>query len=632
MSIESPLIQRQRQEMIAKRIKETKELEREYSKEICQLKREYEEQKERQKEYMEVIETYKMLVSEIEELKQKRNEVIAAREKAEIDMENERIYLEKYNEEMKQKKIQFDIFMKQKGKEAFEYLRKMKETKDKLEEEIHRYQKKKQTKEIADENSKQIVEYYRQKEMEERLKWQNQPESTTDVLYKIAAPYHNNGNKIDYSTTNFHNVVVSKHKDMNDPYLNVTAFDKAKDESEQNIKRRAEKEKKIKDFNKQTEANYKEIIRQKRAKENLDRLNEEMKKMALAKMKCKNKSNKVNMDQNLANANSLNKKSDFLMNKLLSQQGKNLKKILNPNEANLVDPNEISNADENSLHEFYKDDSDVEEKGDEILYKRLPEDDEKENEPIKNYKFYYHEPIERDTKPIKQKISRASPVDLPSYQRSEYQEEVNVIHREPKVTIVSQVKNSMRAEQEAAIENSSMIDSSTFSVLDILNLSKKPGAKSSLDQSKGKKNISVTKFSSLGNKKNTGGFLNIGAEIEKSEKRDEEKERRKAEYALNLEKEIKKQNEKNEIPLKENEKTEEKRPQINPFGSKNILNKGKGMDIAPIMENPEEENVKEEKKKVSKDSKWRMNKQELFERKQKMLKDKSNINKVALPA
>ena len=109
LNIEAPLLERQRKQIIAKRIKETNQLQRDYEREICQLKKEYDEQKAKQEEYLAVIETYKLLIKEIEEIKQKKNEIIAAREKAEIDLENERIYLEKYNEEMKQKKIQFDL-------------------------------------------------------------------------------------------------------------------------------------------------------------------------------------------------------------------------------------------------------------------------------------------------------------------------------------------------------------------------------------------------------------------------------------------------------------------------------------------------------------------------------------------
>ena len=86
---------------------------------------------------------YKNLIKEIETLQKQKEDFIKNRQQAQIDKEKERILMEEYNEKMKQKKAQFDIFMKQKGKEAFEYLKKMNDLKKQFEEEIHRYEKKK---------------------------------------------------------------------------------------------------------------------------------------------------------------------------------------------------------------------------------------------------------------------------------------------------------------------------------------------------------------------------------------------------------------------------------------------------------------------------------------------------------
>ena len=118
-------VQMAKQEQRINRIREAKDLEREWSKEILDLYKQYQLQRQKQEEYLEIIEMYKNLIKEIDCLQKTREQIIKSREQAEIDKEREKLLMEEYSEKMKQKQIQFNIFMKQKGKEAFDYLKKM---------------------------------------------------------------------------------------------------------------------------------------------------------------------------------------------------------------------------------------------------------------------------------------------------------------------------------------------------------------------------------------------------------------------------------------------------------------------------------------------------------------------------
>jgi len=157
-------VQLAKQEQRINRIREAKDLEREWSKEILDLYKQYQLQRQKQEEYLEIIEMYKNLIKEIDCLQKTREQIIKSREQAEIDKEREKILMEEYSEKMKQKQIQFNIFMKQKGKEAFDYLKKMNNLKKELEEEIHRYEKKKKVKNEENIKSKEIIDKYREEE------------------------------------------------------------------------------------------------------------------------------------------------------------------------------------------------------------------------------------------------------------------------------------------------------------------------------------------------------------------------------------------------------------------------------------------------------------------------------------
>ena len=605
-------VQLAKQEQRINRIREAKDLEREWSKEMIDLYKQYQLQRQKQEEYLEIIEMYKNLIKEIETLQKQKEEFIKNRQQAQIDKEKERILMEEYNEKMKQKKAQFDIFMKQKGKEAFEYLKKMNEIKKQFEEEIHRYEKKKKVKENETLKSKEIIDKFREEEEKKKYEeMQNYNEGTMNVLYKITTPFHNNGNKIDYSTTRFHNIVVMKHEENLDKELNMNAFQKAEIEREKSAERKKLKEKKLKEFQENEEKNFKELIRKQKAKENLERLNAEFDRLNQEKKKNKkNLSGKINLNANLNNAKSNDKRSEFYLNKLLEKEQSNRLKVLRnqgcPSE--LVQNMNNSTANEDSMRQFYEEES-ILNQNDDYLTRQMKEYN-KELEKI-NEKFFYEEPISRDPKPLKDKLNRVNPIDINAYTKSINNDEYYVVHKEPLVQMSTFKKKlatnaSVRESQllDSSIINNQSQDISRFSIIDMLNISKKD---INLDNNKEKENKKVVKdFMSkinAGNKKKSvlepimetkGGVADVSQ--------------------WNIEEEV-------------------DGPQSSSLGrrksvkdNKNNINKKEEIKKDDDKEDKKEDK-KEEKKEEKKDDKWKYSKDELFERKKKMLKDKSNFQK-----
>ena len=597
-------IQMAKQEQRVNRIREAKELEREWSKEMIDLYKQYQLQRQKQEEYLEIIEMYKNLIKEIETLQKQKEEFIKNRQQAQIDKEKERILMEEYNEKMKQKKAQFDIFMKQKGKEAFEYLKKMNEIKKQFEEEIHRYEKKKKVKENETLKSKEIIDKFREEEEKKKNEeMQNYNEGTMNVLYKITTPFHNNGNKIDYSTTRFHNIVVMKHEENLDKELNMNAYQKAEIEREKSAERKKLKEKKLKEFQENEEKNFRELIRKQKAKENLERLNAEFDRLNQEKKKNKkNLSGKINLNANLNNAKSNDKRSEFYLNKLLEKEQSNRLKILRnqgcPSE--LVQNMDNSTANEDSMRQFYEEES-ILNQNDDYLTRQMKEYN-KELEKI-NEKFFYEEPISRDPKPLKDKLNRVNPVDIKAYTKSINNDEYYVVHKEPLVQMTTFKKKlatnaSVRESQllDSSIINNQSQDVSRFSIIDMLNISRKELGNVNLSENKEKDNKKVVK-----------DFMNKVNAINKKSTLEPiiENQGRVADVGLwNIEEEVE-----------------------GPQSSSLIRRKSTKNSNVKKDEKKEEKKEEEDKKEERKDDKWKFSKDELYERKKKMLKDKSNFQK-----
>jgi hypothetical protein len=247
----------QEKENRLKRIQEAKDLDIKISRQLVHANREANEQIRQQEEYKGALEEYKNILQMIEELKKSKELYIQKQAESEIEKQKEQEQLRKNILETQEKKRQFEIFLKQKGIEASKYLRDMEEKKNRKHEELHRFERRKQTKEEENKKTKKVIDNYlikKEKEMdEERMNAQNP--GTMDVLYTITNPFHNNGNKIDYSTTRFHNVTVERH-DNNLPNtldLKISAFDKAKVEAENTKKIINDKNNRLKEFKKMKE-------------------------------------------------------------------------------------------------------------------------------------------------------------------------------------------------------------------------------------------------------------------------------------------------------------------------------------------------------------------------------------------
>ena len=564
-----------------KRIKEAKDLDKKWSKKVVEANRENEIQKKQKEEYIGAIEKCKNIIQMMEELKRSKEQYIKKQEESELEKERENQLRYENMLKEEEKKKQFDIFIKKKGIEASNYIKNKKEEEDRKYEELHRCEKKKQTKYEENIKTKKVIDNYiikKEKEInEEKLNSLNP--NTMDVLYKITNPFHNNGNKIDYSTTRFHNITIERHDNnlKDEINLKINAFEKAKVEAENTKKLINDKNKKLKEFKKNEKINYREQIYKNRAKENLEKLNNEIQQFNKMKKGDKNNKKRIDINANINNAKQNDRKAEHMMNKLLESQKGNRGKIYGENNLQIVTNNKNESnqkISDDSLTNFYKDKNDTYDVNENYLENKILElnDIDDKNKMKKREIKKYEEPIIRDKIPKNEVINRLSPVDLPSYQKVELESKNEFEHREPKV------KNQM------------------------LVLSKK------------EKNINKYYLEDIPSKANDFNLLN-------------ELQLNNNNYNNNY-----MNNELNDVKLFINQMNS-----VNP--NINFDNNIKSNDVI-IEENYEQNNsdntnniknndnkiIEEKKKKEeNKDKKWKYNKQELYERKKRMLKDKSNF-------
>ena len=564
-----------------KRIKEAKDLDKKWSKKVVEANRENEIQKKQKEEYIGAIEKCKNIIQMMEELKRSKEQYIKKQEESELEKERENQLRYENMLKEEEKKKQFDIFIKKKGIEASNYIKNKKEEEDRKYEELHRCEKKKQTKYEENIKTKKVIDNYiikKEKEInEEKLNSLNP--NTMDVLYKITNPFHNNGNKIDYSTTRFHNITIERHDNnlKDEINLKINAFEKAKVEAENTKKLINDKNKKLKEFKKKEKINYREQIYKNRAKENLEKLNNEIQQFNKMKKGDKNNKKRIDINSNINNAKQNDRKAEHMMNKLLENQKGNRGKIYGENNLQIVTNNKNESnqkISDDSLTNFYKDKNDTYDVNENYLENKILElnDIDDKNKMKKREIKKYEEPIIRDKIPKNEVINRLSPVDLPSYQKVELESKNEFEHREPKV------KNQMFV------------------------LSKK------------EKNINKYYLEDIPSKANDFNLLN-------------ELQLNNNNYNNNY-----MNNELNDVKLFINQMNS-----VNP--NINFDNNIKSNDVI-IEENYEQNNsdntnniknndnkiIEEKKKKEeNKDKKWKYNKQELYERKKRLLKDKSNF-------
>ena len=569
-----------------KRIKEAKDLDKKWSKKVVEANRENEFQKKQQEEYIGAIEQFKTINQMIEELKRNREDYIKRQEESEIEKEKEKQMKYENMIREQEKKKQFDLFIKQKGIEASNYIKNKKEEEDRKYEELHRCEKKKQTKYEENIKTKKVIDNFlikKEKEINEEKMNALNP-NTMDVLYTITNPFHNNGNKIDYSTTRFHNITIERHDNnlKEEINLKVNAYDKAKIEAENTKKILNEKNNKLKEFKKKEKINYREQINKNRAKENLEKLNNEIQQFNKLKKGDKtNAKKRIDINANVNNAKHNEKKAEHMMNKLLENQKGNRGKIYGENRLQIVTNKKNENEQkisDDSLNNFYKDKNDTYEINEEYIENQFEEINDKDNKKNKNKKEIkkYEEPIIRDKIPKNEVINRLSPVDLPSYQKVELENVNEFEHKEPKV------KNQMF----------------------ILN--------------KKEKNVNKYYLEDIPSKVNDFNLLN-------------ELQLNNNNYNSNYT-----NNEMNDVKLFINQMNSNN-SKIN-YENNNLNLKDINSDLVQNKEDNKYQNINnndimnnnkinEEKKKKdeNKDKKWKYNKQELYERKKRMLKDKSNF-------
>ena len=319
-----------------KRIKEAKDLDKKWSKKVVEANRENELQKKQKEEYIGAIELVRSINQQIAELQRDKDIYIKKQEESEIEKEKEKQMKYENMIREQEKKKQFDLFIKKKGIEASNYIRNEKEEEDRKYEELHRCEKKKQTKYEENIKTKKVIDNFlikKEKEInEEKLNALNP--NTMDVLYKITNPFHNHGNKIDYSTTRFHNVTIERHDNnlKDEINLKINAFERAKIEAENTKNKLNEKKNKLKEFKKNEKINYREQINKNRAKENLQKLNNEIQQFNKIKKENKNGIKKrIDINANINNAKQNEKKAEHMMNKLLENQKINRGKIYGEN-------------------------------------------------------------------------------------------------------------------------------------------------------------------------------------------------------------------------------------------------------------------------------------------------------------
>ena len=583
--IEEISIKNMEKENRLKRIKEAKDMDKRWSKKVVEANRENEIQKKQKEEYIDAIEEYKNILQKIEELNRSKELYIKRQEESEIEKERENQM--KYENMIKneEKKKQFEMFIKQKGIEASNYIKNKKEEEDRKYEELHRCEKKKQTKYEENIKTKKLINNYmikKEKEINEEKKNVLNP-GTMDVLYTITNPFHNNGNKIDYSTTRFHNITIERHDNnlKEEINLKVNAFDKAKVEAENAKKLISEKNKKLKEFKKTEKINYREQINKNRAKENLEKLNNEIQKFNKMKKGDKNIIKKrIDINANINNAKHNDKKAEHIMNKLLENQKGNRGKIYGEqNTLQIVTKkgNEINQKiSDDSLTNFYKDKNDNYENNYDNLLNKIDLIEDNNNNEIKNKNKIreikqYEEPIIRDKQPKNEVINRLSPIDLPSYQKVELEPKNEYEHKEPKFKNQMFILNKKEKNTNKYYLADIPTKNNDFNLLNELQLNNNNNINNNnINNEMNDVKLFINQMNSA-NSNIKENFPNLISNITQIKKEDDF------------------QNNNNEQTVNEQAKEEKK------------------------------------DKKENKDKKWKYNKQELYERKKKMLKDKSNF-------
>jgi hypothetical protein len=204
--------------------------------------------------------------------------------RSEYDAEKNEKMLQNYLATLERKRNEFNNFMELKGKEALAHVKRNQELKLQMKEEITRIEAKKKVKSEEIQKAHQVAQNYREANEKQDESVFQEP----GIFYKVNQAFHNMGNKVDYSTTRFHNIMVIRHEDDVTQEF-ISAHEKAEQEIEKKEERQRSKNQVINDFNNQTKINSVQLMRKEKAKENLKKLEVELDRIKEARKKSKNK-------------------------------------------------------------------------------------------------------------------------------------------------------------------------------------------------------------------------------------------------------------------------------------------------------------------------------------------------------
>lgn len=265
------------------RLEFNKKIESQFSKEIVFNYKSKEQDLKSRKTLLSAYSKYKQILDEIENMKNKKEEIEKNKEAAlKAASFNEKLR-EDYEFNKERSRKEFEVFLKERQREALSKLKEEQRKSDENEEEMRRKRLKKEVRQREIQKSREKVNFLRSKFENERenevndyiTRNINENQSITQV---ISQAYHMKGNKIDYSTTKFHSISIYKHGFTGEDN-DFNANHKAELEKERLELKRRSKEKRKKSFEEFIDEKSYEAMKEIKTKENLKKLEEELRRI-----------------------------------------------------------------------------------------------------------------------------------------------------------------------------------------------------------------------------------------------------------------------------------------------------------------------------------------------------------------
>lgn len=265
------------------RLEFNKKIESQFSKEIVFNYKSKEQDLKSRKTLLSAYSKYKQILDEIENMKNKKEEIEKNKEAAmKAASFNEKLR-EDYEFNKERSRKEFEVFLKERQREALSKLKEEQRKSVENEEEMRRKRLKKEVRQREIQKSREKVNFLRSKFENERenevndyiTRNINENQSITQV---ISQAYHMKGNKIDYSTTKFHSISIYKHGFTGEDN-DFNANQKAELEKERLELKRRSKEKRKKSFEEFIDEKSYEAMKEIKTKENLKKLEEELRRI-----------------------------------------------------------------------------------------------------------------------------------------------------------------------------------------------------------------------------------------------------------------------------------------------------------------------------------------------------------------